>query len=312
MDTVTIFNLAKYALGSTGESTPKNARLLNTREMQIAQKVFGKRIPYEHVLVTDAIGAQGRPFTIPVPGSRYYSLNVGAPAYSDMSQGKIHAETLVHELVHVWQGVHSSWSYAYVFRSAWHQIRSGESAYTYDKATAALEGSSWGDYNPEQQAQIIEDWFSDGMKGEYYDRLTVLDRLFGARLHEKQNEYDPRLRFVYTNIRGVPLPLIAQPIDYKITPRYSQTARESLPPVTDDYLTGLLAKRFAANDMQGARQRVADLEQAFNELDRTRAKSLLGRLERPNNGEALAKYFRDHLSPPSHTRLLNTLRRRAR
>ncbi len=310
MDVGIIFNIAKSALGSSGASPPKNSRLLNTNETHIARKVFGERIPYGRVLVTDAIGANGRPFTIPVPGTAYYSLNVGAGAYPDMSQVKLHAETLVHELVHVWQGVHSKWAYTYVFRSAWHQVRSGEAAYSYDKAEAALERSSWGDYNPEQQAQIIEDWFSDGMKGEYYDRLTVLDKLFGARLHEKQHEYDPRLRFVYNNIRDVPLPLKAQPINHQTTPRFTQTARESLTPVSDSYLVDLLAKRFMANDIQGARQRVVELEKAFHELDRTRAKSLLARLERPKSGEPLARYFREHLSEASQWRLKAVLRKR--
>jgi len=69
MDPVAILDLAKSAFCST----LKNARILNAipnaKEILIARKVFGERISYERVPITDGIGAEGRPFTVPIHNS---------------------------------------------------------------------------------------------------------------------------------------------------------------------------------------------------------------------------------------------------
>ncbi len=81
--------------------------------------------------------------------------------------------TLIHELTHVWQGEHSNWSWAYVFHSGWSQMRYGDDAYEYyDRKKTFLDYTheeqrqqlkDWDEYNPEQQAYLVEWWFRDGM-----------------------------------------------------------------------------------------------------------------------------------------------------
>ena len=67
-------------------------------------------------------------------------------------------KTLIHELTHVWQSRNSAWPAAYIFKSIGCQISRGADAYNYKP------GLAWGDYNVEEQASIVEDWFARGQQ----------------------------------------------------------------------------------------------------------------------------------------------------
>jgi len=154
----------------------KNSRYLAAGEIRIAQNVFLDTVPYDRVYIADGLGFQGREYTLPVPGTspREYVIHAG-DGYYGMSKLKEDQKTLIHELTHVWQGQHTTWAWSYVFSSAWHQAGNSNAAYAYDKDNL----KPWDDYNPEQQAKIVEDWFGDGM-----------------------NTDDERYRYIVVNIRG--------------------------------------------------------------------------------------------------------------
>jgi hypothetical protein len=65
---------------------------------------------------------------------------------------------VIHESTHVWQGIHSAFSWWYVFNSLYNQIKCGDHAYDVDEKNL----KTWSTYNVEQQAHLIEDWYSRG------------------------------------------------------------------------------------------------------------------------------------------------------
>lgn len=137
-------------------------RTLTSSEELFARQVFSGSIKYYNVRVRDDLGLNEKPWCSPpsVAISPYYVLHVGPDAYPNMLNYK---RLLIHELTHVWQGQHGV-PKGYVLNSAFHQsiaaITSGGDvapAYTY------TTGLKWWQYNCEQQASIVEDWYAAGM-----------------------------------------------------------------------------------------------------------------------------------------------------
>lgn len=163
-------------------------RLMSALERQKAKDVFKNSLPpAESIFLTNLSGLSGRAFVIPgsmvfpaitvalsSPATMPFALGLQAIAgsigpaklatgylvnmggkYDTSKPGGMN--TLIHELTHVWQGKHGSWQWAYVFNAIAAQAGSGDPyAYT--------AGQKWNQYNPEQQAHIVEDWFATGMK----------------------------------------------------------------------------------------------------------------------------------------------------
>jgi hypothetical protein len=153
----------------------KNVRYLAQGEKSGAMPVFQLTIPYDKVLISDALGKKNSVFTMPtrIPMGPYfnvgrerggkYVIHAGA-GYFGMSRSPDDRSTLIHELTHVWQGEHSQterWSGPYWFNSlCWQLDYYTADAYWYS-TTDLLD---WGDYQAEQQAQMVEDWYTGGMK----------------------------------------------------------------------------------------------------------------------------------------------------
>lgn len=222
-------------------------------------------------------------------GEGKYVIHAG-DGYNGMSYRKQDKEVLIHELTHVWQGEHSSSSWDYVFGSMWSQALADD-AYTY-KGT---RWKHWDDYNPEQQAQIVEDWFADGMNES-----------------EDPNNRDMRFYYVKKYIRG-------EKVDYDWTlpniMRTSESLKGTLPADAiardyDSYLLPILAQRFSANDVSGYGARVRKLEEFFTNLGHVDARWLLQRLEMRRLGDKVAQYFHEHLSTTTRNRLAKILRER--
>ncbi|RMG04892.1 MAG: hypothetical protein D6735_06185 [Acidobacteria bacterium] len=162
---------------------PTRFRLLSEEEYRLALEVFNQNLPSKRrIIVTDGSGISDRAFTIPIsliligavtvmaipfglltalivfwslcmasclnPG---YLMNVGK-AYPNL--GSEHPSLLIHEITHVWQGERAFFSITYVLNSCFHQILKGHSAYSYDIQSQK--------YSVEQEAQLIEDWFTAG------------------------------------------------------------------------------------------------------------------------------------------------------
>jgi hypothetical protein len=94
-----------------------------------------------------------------------YIINVGTRYFPNLLIDDNGKETLVHEMTHVWQSKHKLFALQTTLAAAAAQCSgmaaahgfSGRSrAYSYTVTTPL---APWGGFNPEQQAQIVEDWY---------------------------------------------------------------------------------------------------------------------------------------------------------
>lgn len=98
-------------------------------------------------------GTVTRPPAPPGPG---FVLFMGPAGRGSMHSS--HDELLVHEMTHVWQGYNGPSSAAYVRRSVMAQLNPTRDAYDYEEQTH----TEWGQWNPEAQARLVEDWYANG------------------------------------------------------------------------------------------------------------------------------------------------------
>jgi hypothetical protein len=120
---------------------------MNETERGVAKTVFKYTIPYDNIYLSTGLGAGDRPFTIPDPenfGS--FIIYIGS---------KVTWDILIHELAHVWQGHNSNFAWGYTLNSLFSQM-------VCDNAYKYRLGDEWQNYNVEQQASIVEDWYKRG------------------------------------------------------------------------------------------------------------------------------------------------------
>lgn len=153
------------------------SRGLSQLEISVAyHRVFHDTIPYDKIMLSSKLGVGGLPYTVPdVTSIGRYIISIGTDKYWKARKPEQYWATLIHELTHVWQGYNSFFAWNYTFNSLWWQAHKGQGAYRYSKA----QWFDWDDYNVEQQAQIVEDWFAAGYKTS-----------------------DPRWRYIRDNIRN--------------------------------------------------------------------------------------------------------------
>ncbi|MDP9114722.1 MAG: hypothetical protein M3O20_13720 [Acidobacteriota bacterium] len=101
-------------------------------------------------------------------GNAGFVMNVGPKYYPDLTITAWGKDLLVHEMTHVWQGKNSVFALSATLGALAAQCmgmstsggfsgRTGAYAYKISSPLAA-----WGSFNPEQQAQIVEDWYHRG------------------------------------------------------------------------------------------------------------------------------------------------------
>lgn len=132
-----------------GNPSELNRRLYHS-EIQIATSVFRSSVDLSKVRVSNQIGGGNRPWVSSIPFGDQ-TIHVGPNLYPS----SLPSALLVHELVHVWQyqrgglvGVNS--------------ILTGQT-YDYLLGSSGTPYKSWESFNVEQQAQIVEDWYRQGM-----------------------------------------------------------------------------------------------------------------------------------------------------
>jgi len=284
----------------------KNIRHLATGEIHLAQTVFKRSINYDRVLISDGLGSNNREVTLPtslpvtvylnVPSSEGDFVIHAGDGYLGMSTLDSDRNTLIHELTHVWQGQHQYTSAAF-YGLIGLITQLGDDPYPYDHDHLY---SSWDLYNMEQQAQIVEDWFSDGMK-EY---------------NPDTEEGDRRFYFIKTAIRGEklafnwllpavrPLPAATLAHDWSQEPDAIRARLNAI-------VLPVIKVRFAANDDNGPSARVNKLADIFGKLTGLEAAHLWKRLQARAPGDEIARNFFANLSPPSINRLMAILRTRS-
>ena len=176
-------------------------RRLSDEEFAFVDRVFRGTLPRDRIVLSNLLGLGGRPFTAPIPGGAIL-VNLGDGfddpiRYTGMGEGRhgvrAAGQLLVHELTHAWQIEHSPFLPWTMCKGIGNQIGTfgGDMAvYRYGEA-----GRAWKDFNLEEQASIVDEWFSG-------DCLTAEDRKqhqFKQRLEDDQN---PFWRYVRDNIRA--------------------------------------------------------------------------------------------------------------
>lgn len=138
-----------------------NGRSLKPEEKRLLLTIFGNSVNLEPIeIVPTSVGAKGRPYTlgntIRVPDGTIFD-----------------AETLVHEITHVWQ--YQTRGTAYISDSVLHQL-TGD-AYE----TNLVPGQSFYDYTAEQQATIVERYYANAKWRTDPDVLRMIEQVRKAR-----------------------------------------------------------------------------------------------------------------------------------
>ncbi len=138
-------------------------RVLRDDEWDFVRKVFGETLPpRERIILTNLLGKDNRPFTIPTDGGRFLVNLGGGPFHNPTTWrgGKRYSQPgqlLIHELTHTWQG--KRWPATTYYCQ-------GVTAENYDPGSG---GKPWGAYSLEQQATIVDNWYAAMM----IDRSTL-------------------------------------------------------------------------------------------------------------------------------------------
>ena len=149
------------------------SRQLKPSEVDFARQVFQDQLPYNKVHLASYFlpGNQGVPVTlasvsslIPVHSMRSYTIYFGPEVFRDGADQPKFRDTFIHELTHVWQGYHAGLGWEYMVES---MIAQGHAVITQGNRNRAYDykpGEPWGNYNVEQQALLVQDWFRNGMR----------------------------------------------------------------------------------------------------------------------------------------------------
>ena len=182
------------ALGLVSSIGEETSRLSQEDYDYCNVHVFGGTLPDRNLLfVTDSSrhsdGPAGwRAYTFPAAGG-HIEINMGPaqadPKSAEVVHGEAPYQTLVHELVHVWQ-IDRKQSIT-LLADLW-EAQVAATGNAYDFGTAA--GKEWEDLNLEQQASVVEHWFI----GKTAYNLAGPDVL-------PMSEANPLFRFVRDRIR---------------------------------------------------------------------------------------------------------------
>jgi len=145
-------------MGLVKDYLTSRTRPLTAAEVNDARLVYQRTIKFDRVMVADDLGARSAQWTEPSGGPMdLYILHMGPIGFASTDDPNMRA-ILIHELCHVWQGMNHIFSWGYVVGSLLNQAIYGLSAYDY------TPGDLWGEYNVEQQAHIVEDWYRGGLR----------------------------------------------------------------------------------------------------------------------------------------------------
>lgn len=172
---------------------PRQIRTMSEDEYAIVTDVLGEKLPARvRIWITDAYTESAdsqRAIVLPtsmittafsaalgLPGIAVaylssvsnlgYLINVGPRRYSDLTASKELKRLLVHETTHVWQGANGLLANNFFAEAMWCHATKGDAAYDIDSPPK----KKWADYNPEQQAIIVQSWFLEGQNesGPYW------------------------------------------------------------------------------------------------------------------------------------------------
>jgi Putative peptidoglycan binding domain len=203
-------------------------RYLTQAEKTISESVFKNSIKYESVLIADYFLPGNtvpvtvmHPITKPMPITHipivtgyYFIIYWGMDVYRNGANRIVNkidlSDTLIHELVHVWQGQHGM-PFGYMVKSLLAQGKAiaqhwdRNEAYSYDNQNY----KNWRDYNVEQQGNLVSDWYStaSGNKSVNDLRYPYIEKVI--RAGKPSADYVPPSQI---NVIGDPIVFEAQTI----------------------------------------------------------------------------------------------------
>lgn len=133
------------------------SRKLNIREITGAQEIFGDTIDYRQVVLErNSLYNAGSSRTV----GNTIALTDDKFDGKDLRLNREGQYTLIHELAHVWQYQNQGWVYAptALWAQAKAAIKTGSRNAAYDWEKLDKQGVPWEDWNPEAQAQAVEDY----------------------------------------------------------------------------------------------------------------------------------------------------------
>jgi hypothetical protein len=172
-----------------GELVIKN-RAMTEEEKAFAANVFGDTLPTDRIVLTNLLGLENSPFTVPAVDGKIL-LNLGDEAYDHpmtyarTSQGFIAGQMFIHELTHAWQIAYWPVTIGYFWEFVM-DIMNRSEAVRYGPA-----GPSWSSFRMEQQALIVDHWFAGS-------NVRALQSIPGR---SPMNENDPYFQYIANNIR---------------------------------------------------------------------------------------------------------------
>jgi hypothetical protein len=152
-------------------------RPLSSSEIQYAKTIYAESLDYSKITVTG-----GGLITIGASRTVGNDINLEPDLFQDGSSELTSAgmEILIHEMAHVWQFQHQGWSY--IREALWAQAsaaRSGEDAYDWERL--ANGHVPWERWNPEAQAEAVEDYNkllrqarAGGLDADGFKKLNLL------------------------------------------------------------------------------------------------------------------------------------------
>jgi hypothetical protein len=265
-----------------------NERALTTTEVSVIRKVF-QHAPLPSLLevtIADGVNGNGGAWT-----DSDYQINVGKTLYS-LDLGKYAADTLVHEMVHVWQYKQGTLSKAKGFgmHALFGVLQMHDRLYNYKI------GDSWNDLGFEGQAQLVEDWYAkDGMSTNSLRYIYVKVVLqSGDDIVRTLSREELMKRPEFTKVPEVDMTRPEQP----------GTGAPLVHPFEQ-----LLDKRFQAGD-PAALARVEKLKLICRET--AHPKELLARLKGKRPGDKMARLFYEVLAHQTIAMLLKILEERVK
>ena len=186
---------AGAAAGIAVELTIKH-RPMTGAERAFAERVFGPTLPVDRIVLTNLLGIGKRAFTIPSIGEAIL-VNLGAGfddpigyrGFGDPDNPGQQApgQLFIHELGHAWQIDTETFLPGLMCEAIAAQLTTlggNMDVYRYGAA-----GQAFSEFNPEQRASIVDDWFAGSGK----------QKEFGSAVEDDRNPY---FRYIRDNIRN--------------------------------------------------------------------------------------------------------------
>ena len=150
-------------------------RLLTGKEEALIRKVYlnARLPPFFKIRIRNGLSPNGTAITFPNYSDGTYNISVGQYLFdNDLTDFQSGRDTLVHEMTHVWQYYHGLLTRAHGITAHVHRNIAGRLGYPDEDYLYSYNilTDSWNDMGFEGQAQLVEEWYHGGAKGEDDDK----------------------------------------------------------------------------------------------------------------------------------------------